>query len=187
MDSKRDKCRRLFFALEPTLFVRKQLVVVRDQVAVANRGRAVTDSNLHLTLQFIGSCPAETVSELQLAADALRAKQFSLVLDRFGYWKRPRVLWLGSQITPVPLLALHAGLETVLKRELGIDLEPRSYTPHVTLMRKVGQVEELPNFPPLEWVVDSFSLMESISTQKGVHYHTISSWKLDGAGSKPVG
>lgn len=172
--------RRLFFALEPPQDVRTQIVNIRDECAAQNSGSLVSDSNIHLTLQFLGGQPDALIPRLVSAVESLQTPPFLLTLERFGFWKRPRVLWLGTQITPVSLLALHAGIGGVVKKECGIVPESREYTPHVTLMRKVGKVDSLPAVAALTWEVRSFSLMESTSTHEGVRYQSLSSWELHG-------
>ena len=170
--------RRLFFALEPPPQVRDQIARIKQLCAVDNRGRAVTEANLHLTLQFLGCIPEEQIAPLTVAAESLAAAPFELSLDRFGHWKEPRVLWMGPQITPVPLLALQLGVENALEKRCAIKPEAKAYRPHVTLMRKLKVVESLPQMEPILWRVEQFSLMESISTVDGVVYKALKQWKL---------
>ncbi len=172
------KSRRLFFALEPPAEVRDAIERVKQGFAELNQGRAVPEENLHLTLQFLGGMEDSALEGLTEVAQSLQTAPFSLQLDNFGHWERPRALWMGPQITPVPLLALQAGLETALKRQCGVELESRPYRPHVTLMRKVKEVEGLPHVAPILWEVEHFSLMESVSTDQGVEYHPLGRWNL---------
>lgn len=170
---------RLFFALEPAEAVRAEVESIKRACAAGNRGRAVPENNLHLTLQFLGGTAAGEISGLSAAADRLSASPFQLTLDCFGHWERPRALWMGPQITPVPLLALQRGLERVLQQQCGITPEERPYRPHITLMRKVKQVEFLPQMEPIQWRVAQFSLMESLSSGQGVVYRALQRWELE--------
>ncbi len=170
--------RRLFFALEPPTPVRAEIAQIKQACAAQNRGSAVAENNLHLTLQFLGGVEESRIDAVMAAADPLSATPFEISLDCFGYWEKPRALWLGPQITPVPLLALQRGLETVLQQRCGVELEARGYRPHVTLMRKIKQVEFLPQIEPLNWQVEQFSLMESVSTVEGVVYRSLRRWEL---------
>ncbi len=169
--------RRLFFALEPPQSVRRQIDAVKAECAGSNAGRAVPGENLHLTLLFIGHTQLP-LQQMMDVADRLKAVPFALQLDCFGHWKRPQALWLGPQITPVPLLALHAGVETAMKRCCGFEPETRPFRPHVTLMRKVRHVTALPNVSPIHWFVDGFSLMESRSVGTGVVYQPLMHWSF---------
>lgn len=174
--------RRLFFALEPPIRVRAQIEQIKQKCVAQNRGSAVKEESLHLTLQFLGGIEAAHIDGLIATADQLRAAPFEVSLDCFGHWEKPRALWLGPQITPVPLLALQRGLETTLRKQCGIKPDVRAYRPHVTLMRKVKQVNSLPQIDPLSWPVKQFSLMESISSGQGVEYHPIEQFNLPNIG-----
>ena len=178
MQQDSDSGHRLFFALEPPAPIRSEIDAIKEATLQLNSGRGVPASNLHLTLRFLGAQPASLIDQLEGAVRGLRAAPFTLTLDTFGHWSRPRALWIGPRITPVPLLALQAGVETALERVCGIARDPTEYRPHVTLMRKVRAVADLPRISPLAWRVDSFSLMESLSTPEGVRYQTVSRWKL---------
>ncbi len=170
--------RRLFFALEPPAPVRTEIEQIKQACVEQNRGSAVAENNLHLTLQFLGAMEEGEIDGLMAAADHLSARPFEVSLDCFGHWEKPRALWLGPQITPVPLLALQRGLEGALQQRCGIEPEPKTYRPHVTLMRKVKQVAFLPQIGPLNWQVEQFSLMESVLTGEGVVYRTLQQWVL---------
>lgn len=173
-----DTSHRLFFALEPPDLVRAEIDAIKEAVLQLNSGRGVPAANLHLTLRFLGMHPESLIERLKESVRVLQAEPFMLTLDTFGHWSRPRALWIGPRITPVSLLALQAGVETVLERGCGVARDPIEYRPHVTLMRKVKEVEDLPRISPVEWYVDTFSLMESLSTPEGVRYQTVSRWKL---------
>ncbi len=170
--------RRLFFALEPPAPVRTEIEQIKQACAAQNRGSAVKQENLHLTLQFLGGVEESRIDALMAAADRLSATPFEVSLDCFGHWEKPRALWLGPQITPVPLLALQRGLETTLQQQCGVEPEARAYRPHVTLMRKIKQVEFLPQIEPLNWQVGQFTLMESVPTGEGVLYRSLQRWEL---------
>jgi RNA 2',3'-cyclic 3'-phosphodiesterase len=158
--------------------VREILSQIKSASARGNQGRTVDCANLHLTLQFLGGVVDEQIERLEEVATQLQTEPFLLTLDQFGHWDHPRILWLGPLITPVPLLALQAGLETALIQQCGFVPEARRYRPHVTLMRKVDKVETLPQIEPLTWPVDQFSLMESLSSPAGVVYKTLNQWPL---------
>ena len=170
--------RRLFFALEPPADLRAEIESIKQACAAENQGSAVKAENLHLTLQFLGGTVEEEIGGLVTAANQLSAVPFQLSLDCFGHWEKPRALWMGPQITPVPLLALQRGLERALQQQCGIMPEDRPYRPHVTLMRKIKQVEFLPQMEPINWRVQQFSLMESVSTRQGVIYQALEQWDL---------
>jgi 2'-5' RNA ligase len=55
-------------------------------------GRAQRPDQLHLTLEFMGSVPADRLAAALEAAAAIRAEPFEVVLDAPEYWRRPQVL-----------------------------------------------------------------------------------------------
>jgi len=99
--------RRLFLALWPGDAERRQLAELA--AAVAGR-RRVRDANLHLTLVFLGATDAARLAAYEAALTDLAVPSLELILDRYGYWPRPRILWLGSSHTPPELYELVAEL-----------------------------------------------------------------------------
>lgn len=168
---------RLFFALWPD----EALCAALAPLLTLQRecgGRAYPPANLHLTLHFLGSVVAQTRDCLEQAADAIVLPPFAMTLDRFGYWPRPRVVWLGCGETPPPLTALVDAVNGVAEG-CGLEPERRPYQPHLTLLRKARQMP-LAEAPTLRWPVDAFVLAESLSTPAGVEYRVLRRWRLRG-------
>jgi len=59
----------------------------------------------------------------------------------------------------------------------GLFQEKRPYCPHLSLYRKATEQTKLPSFKRLI-NVNSFSLYESISSEKGVSYCPIKTWPI---------
>ncbi|MFO7592750.1 MAG: RNA 2',3'-cyclic phosphodiesterase [Pseudomonadota bacterium] len=167
---------RLFFALWPDERQRRQM---EEYFALLRGcgGRRVHTENLHITLAFLGSVDTETHRCMERAADAISLPSFSVTLDRLGFWRRPRVVWLGNEETPAGLAALVAELK---KAMLGCSLEPdsRAFRTHLTLMRKARRYPRVPEVPVLEWPVKSFALVASETSREGVIYKVLRSWEL---------
>ena len=144
-------------------------------------GRQVPVENLHITLVFLGQVGVSEMDCLCRAGDAVSCRSFQLVLDHLDYWPRPRILWLGPRHTPAQLFVLVGSLRSHLQH-CNIVLEQRPYQAHMTLMRKVSRPPALHAIEALEWHIDRFSLMESVSEDKGVRYHEILSWPLEKRG-----
>lgn len=166
---------RLFFALWPDEALRGSLAPLLKLQRECG-GRAHPPANLHLTLNFLGSVAAQTRDCLEQAADAIVLPPFTLTLDRFGYWPRPRVVWLGCGETPPPLTALVDAVNGVVEG-CGMEPERRPYHPHLTLLRKARQLPTV-EAPSLRWPVDAFVLAESVSTPAGVEYRVLRRWCL---------
>lgn len=97
--------------------------------------RWINPGNMHLTLNFIGDQPGHQLTDIDVALSALELPGFALSLagaGRFG--KRGRgALWVG--VSPCQeLIRLQRKCADALSR-IGVELERRKFTPHVTLAR----------------------------------------------------
>ncbi len=168
---------RLFFALWPDDALRRRLAGLAEDVGSRVTGRIVAADNLHITLVFLGALNSAHRQCAEEVAAAIRCEQFTLTLDRVGYWSTPRILWAGSMQIPEALQSLVDGLQTGLA-SCGIPLENRPYQPHLTLMRKVGRRPAAAAIDPISWSVERFCLVESVSGSNGVSYRVVASWRL---------
>jgi 2'-5' RNA ligase len=169
---------RLFFALWPDDEVRTQIAqnlklfdLSKDNIRIINH------CNLHLTLHFIGNTSFAEMNCLDQQARHVQAGSFDLTLDCAGHFKKPRVLWFGCRNAPQALYDL--------QRELGRHLdvctyspESRPYSPHVTVARKIIEAPEAVALEPINWYVDRFVLVKSISIPGGVRYEVVESYAL---------
>lgn len=169
------KTRRLFFALWPDETSRERLARLARKTA-RRRGKRVPDENLHITLVFLGSVSAVQAACLVRATEDVRGEPFSLRLDRVGHWARPRVLWIGPSQVPDALLSLVRDLNDAA-RACGLATDPRPYNPHLTVARKVSAGREA-EVDPVEWRVESFSLVESVTDPQGARYQVLRTWTL---------
>lgn len=141
------------------------------------KGNIFNIDNLHLTLHFLANVSNETCDCMSAVASNIAFEPFNLKLDVFGVFKKPKVFWMGVTDTPQALRLLYDGLGFKLA-DCGYQMEKRLFTPHVTLMRKIKQfdVEEKPQ--PINWHINRFALVESISTNDGVMYKPIKFYNL---------
>lgn len=168
---------RLFFALWPDLATRKRLAELREGFS-DRPGRYNHPQDLHMTLVFLGSVEEARMRCVVDAADRVSLAPFSLSIDRFATWKKPRILWCGPSITPPPLAQLVTDLETALAG-CGFAPEKRRYTPHVTLARKVQAEESGRLANALHWTVEGFVLAGSGGQNPGPRYRVLKKWPLD--------
>ncbi|HEA26208.1 MAG TPA: RNA 2',3'-cyclic phosphodiesterase [Ectothiorhodospiraceae bacterium] len=174
------KKRRLFFALWPDNNVRKQIAEINRQLPPVARGsRLMSRSNLHLTLHYIGPVNEVDVSCLSNAAKKVKSASFKLELDRLGYFKRPKVLWLGGEESPDGYKELLIRLSDEIAH-CGFEMKEENNTPHVTLRRKVSKPKEFANIQTVEWAVERFVLVESVSIKGGVSYQLVEIYPLNG-------
>jgi 2'-5' RNA ligase len=96
----------------------------------------VSKDQLHLTLRFIGDADDGLFADIMDALDDVNASRFTLSLKGMGYFpprKKPNVLWVGMEQCE-ELMFLRDSIEKLLE-ELGLEPEPRKYSPHLTVAR----------------------------------------------------
>jgi len=167
---KEENTHRVFFALWPDDAIRKQITEAFEQSSINKKqGRIVRPDNLHITLHFIGNVNQQKLDCLHNVAQTVKADSFNLELNHYGYFQKPKVLWMGLKQNPKALEALHKDLGESLAA-CDYQIESRPYAPHITLMRKLAKPEKLENIKPIIWQANEFVLVESISVEGGVHY-----------------
>jgi 2'-5' RNA ligase len=93
--------------------------------------------NLHITTKFIGEWPEPRLDEMKAALRAVKSPgPVRISVHGVGWFpnvKRPRVFWAGVDAgDPLAVLA-HATEQAVAT--LGVPVETRAYSPHLTLAR----------------------------------------------------
>ena len=176
-----EKTQRLFFALWPSQQERKAVVDASLAVTGQSSGRVIPRQNLHITLHFIGQANDELKACLHTAAQSTSGKAFKLTLDQFGYFRRAKTFWLGPKTIPAALVALHRDLGDALS-PCGFQREQREYQPHVSLIRKcsgaMSSQHGVATPCSLNWTVNEFVLLESVSVEQGVRYRVIERYPL---------
>lgn len=163
------KARRLFFAIWPDDDTRAKLVRATRRAVRRCGGRPVPHRNYHITLAFLGNQPGELFDDIVAAASTVAAAPVDFMLDRFGYFPKPRVFWLGPTDGPPALAALSRELWDRMEA-LGLRRESRPFHAHLTLARKVAALPEVSAPEPLKWRVSSFALIESTTDPRGAVY-----------------
>jgi 2'-5' RNA ligase len=168
-----DAPRRLFLALWPEEAERRQLADLAANVAGRRR---VRDDHLHLTLVFLGATDAARLTEYEAALADWPTLELELILDRYGYWPQPRILWLGSSRTPPELYERVADLHRRL-RGCGFTPERRAFQAHITLARKFpGPAPAQPPAAPVRWPIRDLALVESLREEGGTCYRVLRRW-----------
>ncbi|MDD4889344.1 MAG: RNA 2',3'-cyclic phosphodiesterase [Phycisphaerae bacterium] len=131
---------RLFIALELDHAGKRAVGKLIDRIGrPPGKFRFVTPAQMHLTLNFLGSLPAERASEISdaMIRAAATVQPFEFALAGFGGFpdlRSPRVLWVGLNEPAGALLRLQSALTRELAA-LGFRPEGRAFTPHITLAR----------------------------------------------------
>lgn len=171
--------RRLFLALWPDQITRQKLADVQRKLGKIDRlksAKPVPVENIHITIHFLGSVTDETYIQLQALLSKVSAQACTLVVDRWGYFPRPKVLWLGAE-SPRALDDLIA--QTQLCVQACIEgYQQKRFVPHVTLFRKARHPQEVDEFEPVEWYIDRFALVESVTHPSGPEYRVLHEWML---------
>ena len=168
--------KRTFFALWPSDDTRDKLVEVCRKLPPGT-GRIVPRQNLHITLAFLGSLDDAVVADLRRGAAAIAAGAFSLRLDEIGWWRKPRVVWLGATTVADALLGLVADINTLITVQ-AIRPDSRPYQPHLTIARKAAKKPREIDFSPINWRIDSFCLVQSSTLPAGAVYEVVETWPL---------
>lgn len=165
--------KRLFFALWPDDETRQKLSRAFVSSNYINaEGQSFNVLNLHLTLHFLGNVSADKYSCVLKAAEKVSFNKFNLSLDAYGVFEKARVLWLGLSDVPLELTLLHNNLGKALSA-CDYKAEDRAFTPHVTLMRKIKKIELEECTKVIDWPVDKFALIESVTVDGSVLYKPV--------------
>jgi RNA 2',3'-cyclic 3'-phosphodiesterase len=165
----------VFFALWPDDATREALAQATRKAVRASGGRPIPVANLHGTLLFIGSVPAERVSELEQAASAVPLPSFTLLFDQIEYWPKQRVLCTTAPVVPDEARQLAATLHSNVAHA-GFTPDVKPFRAHVTVARKVVKPHALGPMPPVHWAVKGFALVESETLPEGSRYTVVRRW-----------
>jgi 2'-5' RNA ligase len=161
--------RRLFIALWPDPDTRIRIARLLSE----GSGRRIPQEQLHLTLVFVGAVEREVSDCLEQRLDELQFDSFELTLDRFGFFVRPGILWVGPSSIPRDLVQMRDRARQI-GLKCGLRVPNEEYVPHVSLFR--GCVDSrTPDWQPaLSWHVDTVALIESGEDGQAGPYRMIS-------------
>jgi RNA 2',3'-cyclic 3'-phosphodiesterase len=128
---------RLFTGIELPAEIKTRLTRLLDTLRPAARIKWNPVGNLHITTKFIGEWPDERVDELVAALHSLPSRpKVHIAVRNLGWFPNPsspKVFWAGVNAGP-GLAELARETERVLER-LGVPVEGRPFSPHLTLAR----------------------------------------------------
>lgn len=178
---------RLFVALRPPPSIRAAL---QTTMAGPPGARWQDDSQLHLTLRFVGAVETPVAEDLAAALASVVAPAPAVAIAGVGRFERrgrAESLWAG--VAPhAALAALHRKVDHALVR-CGLPPEGRAYLPHVTLAR-FGR--SAPGDVVARWLADHADLAsppfrfdhlilyESRLGGEGAQYEAVARWRLGG-------
>ena len=174
------KAHRLFFALVPGASVIRE--AARVQAHLDGNGKAVPPANFHVTLAFLGLQETAVIPEDCALAGRLQFERCRVVIDQVGRFGRAGVLWLGASSIPDPLRRFQQNLMESLQAA-GIGHDPKPWTFHLTLYRRLRKAPPTLGSVAIEWALDAFELIESVGSKNGVEYRSLARWEAADQGS----
>ena len=184
---------RVFCAIELPAPTRLRLLshIEKLQALVSGvRASWSRESNVHLTLKFLGETPQQQVWKFDLAISraVTGIRPFPILISGSGVFpgpRDPRVLWVGVSDPEGRLANLHSRIEAEAEQER-FAREARSFHPHLTLARlrtregarEIARAHEELQFPPEEITVSEVLLIRSELSSKGSRYSTLSKHPL---------
>jgi 2'-5' RNA ligase len=129
---------RLFVALDIPEDIRNQLAALVSKLRlVSQNARWARIEGLHVTLKFLGETSSEKAAEIKTTLSSIPTRApIPINFHGLGFFpdaRRPRVLWAGVK-AGLPLASLAAEVDRSLQ-PLGIPIEERVFSPHLTLAR----------------------------------------------------
>jgi 2'-5' RNA ligase len=132
---------RIFIGIDLDPEVRARISRFLEGIeSFAPDARWVRPESLHVTLKFIGEQTAEQVEAVTQRLRWVESCGFEIRAGGYGFFptaKAPRVFWVG--IHAGPQLAALAERVDAATAKLGVPLEERAYSPHLTLARGGGR------------------------------------------------
>lgn len=178
--------KRLFFALVPPDFIKKQIFNIVSRldfdlnVLALDKSRFVDINNYHITLQFLGDVAIDSVRSIIAHASRIDGKCFELKIDEVGYFKRSHVLWFGPKGLPIALEYLVDGIRVNTNNIEGLNHTKsinKQYNPHITIVKKIADISSHPRVlktnVDITWSIDRFYLVESVVTNDNVRYEEL--------------
>jgi len=144
------------------------------------RGNFTEKNNFHITLVFIGECEPDKLESLKKVAEntvsKINPKQMKATVNGLGTFVRPgdELLWAGVKINPEDINTINKINKNITEElseyNIKISENNKKFTPHVTIARRVEfkTPKNLNNikFEPVNFTIDSLTLMESIQEIK---------------------
>lgn len=176
---------RLFVAIPLPEFVKKNLGDLQQPIEGV---RWQQQSQLHITLKFLGDTDRDRIQDLQTHLSKIDRPSFSITISGFGYFpegKQPRVLWAGIEKNK-PLTKLYREVEQHCTA-LGFEEDARSFKPHITIARTDGVpkrdvmsfINQHKQFRISDVPVDEFVLYESKLDPDGAKHSRLKTFELE--------
>ena len=168
---------RSFLACWPDKSLAQQLNRCADHIQAQVGGRVIKQENLHVTLAFLGDLLPTQISTVEEVCVPM-PRSFKLELDRVGFWKTKGIVWIGTRSPDIEFNEFVESLRDRLRR-VGFRIDNRTFTPHITLLRKVRKRPRV-MLETLDWVIKEYTLVASELERDGARYSVSKRWSTLG-------
>ncbi|MGI0100373.1 MAG: RNA 2',3'-cyclic phosphodiesterase [Candidatus Micrarchaeaceae archaeon] len=129
--------RRSFIAIDVPAQIKDKLAAACAEIPVANR--PVPKGNMHITLFFLGYISDATIGKVESAMEGLDYGSFGISVNGLGTFPkgRPDVVFAKIDSGSEDIARIHGILRDGIGA-LGIKLDRRRFTPHITIARIYG-------------------------------------------------
>lgn len=153
----------------------------------SNVWRKSNPDQFHITLRYIGKASRPGVDRIRKELRGVGFSPFQLTLKEIGVFPETgvsRVIWLGVEHSE-PLIGLAGEIDKAIYPVLQTERD-KPFSPHMTLARVRKSAKRKPNVKPripemddsVTFTVDSFQLMRSEQSAKGVVHYTVENYSL---------
>jgi len=170
---------RLFFALWPTSSISTSIKSNTTRLKKTVKGKFVTPENWHITLAFLGNVDKRTKDCLINKAAQLQCAAFELEFENVMYFKKTHILSYGvHQKTDLTKLNFLVDECKRVQHVCGLKSEGREFKPHITVARKVKELNDGLIIDPILWQANEFVLVRSELLEQGSVYNVLERWPL---------
>lgn len=170
--------KRLFLGISPS--PTQANLLARNQLLVNTDGHVIPRENFHVTICFLGQVDGRQQTQLVDALDQLnrqgKLKRFSVDLETVVWWQKAKVICQAGKAQDLALLELHQRCQG-LSSELNLHQSEHRFTPHISLFRKARKYTPV-QITPLKITAQDLCLYQSVSSDNGVSYPVVHSWRL---------
>jgi 2'-5' RNA ligase len=164
----------MFFAIWPEGTAAMDLARVGEALSGLVGGKPMPPEKIHMTLAFLGSLDEEEAASASSAAGRLEGLPIRMAIDSVGSFRRAKVGWAAPSEPHAGLAALQSSLAIEL-RARGFALDERAFSPHATLVRKIGKPVPRAPMAAIAWRSNELTLVESTGDGR---YEVRESWEL---------
>ncbi len=181
---------RLFLGFAPTQPQREQLLQLQQSLVprLNPDAKAVSASDLHLTLAFLGMVSESQLQPLMQLIDTLALPAFQQPLTAVDLWPKAQVCCL-TDLDVNPALAKLAYQVQAVSRQLELHLSEHPFRPHISLFSKATSVTAIDKptslkglalqaVTPLTLAPQQLHLYLSSCSGRAVEYRILHSWPL---------